>query len=54
MSSVCSQHDVTLHHLKFRSHGCGDEDENVASLRSWATPAGSATLEDVYEPSFRA
>lgn len=35
VSPVCSRHDVTLHHLKFRSHGGGDEEENLASLCSW-------------------
>jgi hypothetical protein len=31
-SPVCARRDVTPHHLTFRSHGGGDEDENVASL----------------------
>jgi hypothetical protein len=31
-SPVCTRRDVTPHHLVFRSHGGGDEDENVASL----------------------
>jgi hypothetical protein len=31
-SPVCTRRDVTPHHLEFRSHGGGDEDENVASL----------------------
>jgi hypothetical protein len=34
-SPVCLRRDVTPHHLVFRSHGGGDEDENVASLCSW-------------------
>jgi hypothetical protein len=34
-SPVCRRRDVTPHHLVFRSHGGGDEDENVASLCSW-------------------
>jgi len=35
MSPVCDRRDVTPHHLKFRSAGGGDEDENVASLCTW-------------------
>jgi hypothetical protein len=31
-SPVCSRRDVTPHHLRFRSAGGGDEDENMASL----------------------
>jgi hypothetical protein len=34
-SPVCTRRDVTPHHLTFRSHGGGDEDENVASLCVW-------------------
>jgi hypothetical protein len=34
-SPVCSRRDVTPHHLKFRAHGGGDDDENVASLCVW-------------------
>ncbi|HEX6275559.1 MAG TPA: HNH endonuclease, partial [Polyangiaceae bacterium] len=34
-SPVCRRRDVTPHHLVFRSHGGGDEDDNVASLCSW-------------------
>ncbi|HVR18334.1 MAG TPA: HNH endonuclease, partial [Polyangiaceae bacterium] len=34
-SPVCRRRDVTPHHLVFRSHGGGDEAENVASLCSW-------------------
>ncbi|HVR20054.1 MAG TPA: HNH endonuclease signature motif containing protein, partial [Polyangiaceae bacterium] len=34
-SPVCLRRDVTPHHLVFRSHGGGDEGENVASLCSW-------------------
>ena len=34
-SLVCTRRDVTPHHLVFRSHGGGDEDENVASLCAW-------------------
>ena len=34
-SPVCTRRDVTPHHLKFRSHGGGDEAENVASLCVW-------------------
>jgi hypothetical protein len=34
-SPVCTRRDVTPHHLVFRSHGGGDEDENVASLCVW-------------------
>lgn len=35
MSPVCSRRDVTPHHLRFRSAGGGDEDENIASLCTW-------------------
>ena len=35
MSPVCNRRDVTPHHLKFRSAGGGDEDENIASLCTW-------------------
>jgi hypothetical protein len=34
-SPVCSRRDVTPHHLKFRSAGGGEEDENLASLCTW-------------------
>jgi hypothetical protein len=34
-SPVCSRVDVTPHHLKFRSAGGDDADENVASLCVW-------------------
>jgi hypothetical protein len=34
-SPVCTRRDVTPHHLKFRSCGGGDEDENVTSLCVW-------------------
>jgi hypothetical protein len=34
-SPVCDRRDVTPHHLKFRSHGGGDEAENVVSLCVW-------------------
>ena len=34
-SPVCSRRDVTPHHLKFRSHGGGDQDENLLSACSW-------------------
>jgi hypothetical protein len=34
-SPVCRRRDVTPHHLVFRSHGGGDEDDNVTSLCSW-------------------
>jgi hypothetical protein len=33
-SPVCTRRDVTPHHLRFQSHGGGDEDENVVSLCS--------------------
>ena len=32
---VCNRRDVTPHHLRFRSAGGGDEDDNVASVCSW-------------------
>jgi len=34
-SPVCSRRDVTPHHLRFRSAGGGDEDDNMASLCTW-------------------
>jgi hypothetical protein len=34
-SPVCSRRDVTPHHLRFRSAGGGDEDDNLASLCTW-------------------
>lgn len=32
---VCDRSDVTPHHLQFRAHGGGDEDENMVSLCAW-------------------
>lgn len=34
-SPVCSRHDVTPHHVRFRSRGGGDEPDNVTSLCTW-------------------
>ena len=34
-SPVCSRHDVTPHHVQFRSHGGSDEDDNVIALCTW-------------------
>jgi hypothetical protein len=34
-SPCCGRRDVTPHHLRFRSHGGDDSDENVTSLCSW-------------------
>ena len=34
-SPVCRRHDVTPHHLKFRSKGGGDEPDNLTSLCVW-------------------
>jgi hypothetical protein len=34
-SPLCTRRDVTPHHLKFRSAGGGDEDENLVSLCVW-------------------
>ena len=34
-SPLCTRRDVTPHHLKFRSRGGGDEDENIISLCTW-------------------
>jgi hypothetical protein len=34
-SPVCLRHDVTPHHLVFRSHGGDDSPDNVASLCVW-------------------
>jgi len=32
---VCERQDVTLHHVTYRSHGGGDEPENLVSLCSF-------------------
>jgi hypothetical protein len=34
-SPVCSRHDVTPHHLRYRAQGGDDSDENVISLCVW-------------------
>jgi hypothetical protein len=34
-SPCCGRRDVTPHHLRFRSHGGDDSDENVTSVCSW-------------------
>ena len=34
-SPVCSRRDVTPHHVRFRSRGGSDEDDNVIALCSW-------------------
>jgi hypothetical protein len=34
-SPCCARRDVTPHHLRFRSHGGDDSDENVTSLCTW-------------------
>jgi hypothetical protein len=34
-SPVCGRRDVTPHHLRFRSAGGNDADENVTSLCTW-------------------
>jgi hypothetical protein len=34
-SPVCNRRDVTPHHLRFRSAGGGDEDDNMVSLCTW-------------------
>jgi hypothetical protein len=34
-SPGCGRRDVTPHHLRFRSHGGDDNDENLASLCTW-------------------
>lgn len=34
-SPVCSRHDVTPHHIRFRSRGGSDEDDNVTALCTW-------------------
>ncbi len=39
-SPVCSRRDVTPHHLRFRSAGGGDDDDNVASVCTWCHLCG--------------
>ncbi len=39
-SPVCERHDVQPHHLKFRSAGGGEEDENLTSLCTWCHLTG--------------
>jgi hypothetical protein len=34
-SPCCGRRDITPHHLRFRSHGGDDSDENVTSLCTW-------------------
>jgi hypothetical protein len=34
-SPTCTRRDVTPHHLRFRSQGGGEEDENLVALCSW-------------------
>jgi hypothetical protein len=34
-SPCCNRRDVTPHHLRFRSHGGDDRDENLTSLCTW-------------------
>lgn len=34
-SPVCSRRDVTPHHLRFRSQGGGDEEQNLAAVCTW-------------------
>jgi len=34
-SPCCTRRDVTPHHLRFRSHGGDDSDENLTSLCTW-------------------
>jgi hypothetical protein len=40
MSPVCNRRDVTPHHLRFRSAGGSDEDDNVASVCTWCHLCG--------------
>jgi hypothetical protein len=35
MSPVCSRRDATPHHFVFRSHGGGDDDDNVGMVCTW-------------------
>jgi hypothetical protein len=49
-SPVCTRRDVTPHHLVFRSHGGGDESDNVASLCVWCHLHGVHEGRIVAEP----
>jgi hypothetical protein len=39
-SPVCTRRDITPHHLRFRSAGGSDEDDNVATVCSWCHLGG--------------
>jgi hypothetical protein len=39
-SPCCGRRDVTPHHLRFRSHGGDDSDENLTSLCTWCHLGG--------------
>jgi hypothetical protein len=40
MSPVCGRRDVTPHHLRFRSAGGSDDDDNVGSVCTWCHLCG--------------
>ncbi|MFW6067873.1 MAG: HNH endonuclease, partial [Myxococcota bacterium] len=42
-SPTCERRDLTPHHLRFRSQGGGDEDENVGALCTWCHLQGIHT-----------
>lgn len=39
-SPVCNRRDVTPHHLRFRSAGGGDDDDNISSVCTWCHLCG--------------
>ncbi|HWO09925.1 MAG TPA: hypothetical protein VNN80_10615, partial [Polyangiaceae bacterium] len=40
LSPVCHRRDVTPHHLRFRSAGGTDEDDNIGSICTWCHLCG--------------
>jgi len=49
-SPVCTRSDVTPHHLRFRSHGGGEEEGNLTSLCGWCHLEGVHGGRIVAEP----